>query len=375
MTSLLNRQSGSVVLKDRPFLLESGEILPEVCIAYETYGVLNEKRDNVILLCHALTGNAHAAGVEQNTRGWWDQIIGPGKGFDTSKYFVICSNVPGSCYGSTGPASINSITGKAYGSDFPWITIRDIVRAQRLLVDTFGIERLAAVAGGSMGGMQTFEWGALYPDHVTRLILIATAPQQSAWRAGAVALAREVLALSRIAGDEREGLRLARMAAMLTYRSHEEFTARFGQEQTEHSTERSAVEKYLHRKGAELAERFDPLSYEVLLNAMQRHDISRGRGTMKEVLGSLSHPALCIGITSDMLYPGEEMIESARMMPNGIYREIESRCGHDAFLIEHEQLNHHIGNFLHSVDGTDRSVQRKPVIHTSQKFRRYQPCQ
>jgi homoserine O-acetyltransferase len=200
-------------------------------LAYETYGRLNRERDNVILVCHALTGSAHAAGEDMpGKRGWWDGVIGPGRALDTDRYFVICSNVLGGCYGSTGPTSVDPGTGEEYGDVFPTITIRDIVHAQRLLVRSLGIERLHAVIGGSMGGMQVLEWGLLYPEAVDLLLPIATCARQAPWRIGVSAIAREAIALGRRLGDEGGGLALARKAAMLTYRSAQEFSLRFGRD-------------------------------------------------------------------------------------------------------------------------------------------------
>jgi homoserine O-acetyltransferase len=320
-------------------------------LAYETYGRLNRERDNVILVCHALTGSAHAAGEDTpGKRGWWDGIIGPGRALDTDRYFVICSNVLGGCYGSTGPTSVDPATGEEYGDVFPTITIRDIVHAQRLLVRSLGIERLHAVIGGSMGGMQVLEWGLLYPEAVDLLLPIATCARQAAWRIGVSAIAREAIALGRRLGDEGRGLALARKASMLTYRSAQEFSLRFGRD---HDPDdifsddcRFAVENYLDYQGEALLSRFDAATYLTLLRAMDLHDITRDRGTLIEVLGSIRQPVLCVGISSDILYPVDEQQELAALLPDATYRHVESIYGHDAFLIEREQVNAIVGGFL-----------------------------
>lgn len=208
-----------------------------------------------------------------------------------------------------------------------------------------------------MGGMQAFEWGVSFPELVERLILIATAPEQSAWRLGIGAVVREAISIGEKSHNRERGLRLARMISMLTYRSHEEFSGRFGRRRQEDGPEEAedlfAVESYLKYKGEELAGRFDSLTYRTLLGAMDRHDVSAGRGAPAKVLAALPQPTLCVGISSDMLYPAEEVFGFAGMIPDGRYREILSRCGHDAFLIEQEQLGRHIEDFFRTSQGTD----------------------
>ncbi|MDB5036411.1 MAG: metX [Chlorobi bacterium] len=336
---------------ESPFPLESGAALALAEIAYETYGTPDDEGTNAILVCHALTGSAHAAGRDETGRvGWWDGLIGPGRAIDTDRYFVICSNILGSCYGSTGPASIDPATGVPYGDAFPIVTVRDIVRAQRLLLDHLGIDRLHAVIGGSMGGMQALEWGALFPDDIDLIIPIATSARHSAWCVAFNAIAREALALGERAGDLEAGLRLARKVAMMTYRSGDEFAQRFGRERNSDDLTgvdgTFAVESYLARHGESLARRFDHRAYRAITRGMDLHDLARDRGTIVEVLGAIRHPALCIGISSDILYPPDEQREIARLLPNGEYREIQSLCGHDAFLIEYEQLNRLVRRFL-----------------------------
>ncbi|MEP7218094.1 MAG: homoserine O-acetyltransferase [Bacteroidota bacterium] len=336
---------------DIPFPLESGATIDSFDIAYETCGTPDADGTNTILICHALTGSAHAAGLDEEGReGWWSGLIGPGLAIDTDRYFAICSNILGSCYGSTGPSSIDPATGIPYGDAFPIVTVRDIVRAQRLLLDYLGIPRLHAVIGGSMGGMQVLEWGALFPDDIDLIIPIATAARHSAWCVAFNAIARAALALGEKAADLEAGLRLARKVAMMTYRSSSEFAHRFGRERETDDLARVdatfAVESYLAHHGELLAQRFDHQTYRTITRGMDLHDLARNRGAIEEVLGAISQPALCIGISSDILYPPEEQREIARLLPNAEYREMESLCGHDAFLIEYDQLNRLVGEFL-----------------------------
>ncbi len=340
-----------IASEERPLLLESGERLGPVRIAYETYGRLNDERNNVILICHALTGGAHAAGVDQTgARGWWDALIGPGRAIDTDRYHVICSNVLGGRYGSTGPTSAHPADGRPYHDRFPTVTIRDIVRAQRLLLRRLGIDRVHAVVGGSMGGMQVLEWGLLFPEQVDLLIPIATSARHSPWCVGFNAIAREAIELGHASGDEEAGLRLARKIAMMTYRSDREFADRFGRERSAAGRivtgEGFAIEGYLEHHGRSLVDRFDRHTYRTLTRAMDLHDVTLGRGDLAAALGALRQPTLSIGISSDVLYPTHEQREIASLIPEGRYREIDSPYGHDAFLIELDQLSRHIGEFL-----------------------------
>ncbi len=339
-----------------PFVLESGEPLAPVHVAYETYGTLNAQRTNAILVCHALTGSAHAAGIDSRGQsGWWDGLIGKGKAFDTDRYYVVCSNFLGSCYGTTGPTTVNPRTGKPFGQLFPEFTVRDMVRLQHRLIEHLGIKRIAAVAGGSLGGMQALEWALLYPDIVRNVIPIGTAARHSAWCIGLNEVAR--LAIRNdpawFNGNAHwqpdRGLALARMIAMISYRSRESFEARFGRKQSQHNGTGEPgfeIESYLHYQGQKLVDRFDAATYVAITRAMDRHDIGRGRGDYGEVLRSVKARALCIGIDSDVLYPVEEQRDIAGHIPHARYAELKSLHGHDAFLMEFEQLNQIIGQFL-----------------------------
>ncbi|MCE7933621.1 MAG: homoserine O-acetyltransferase [Chlorobi bacterium CHB2] len=355
-----------------PFVLESGAVLPELHLAYESYGKLSPNRDNVILVCHALTGSAAAAGVGPDGRaGWWAGLIGPGNALDTGRYHIICSNIIGSCYGSTGPGSINPETGVPYGHSFPVLTIRDMVRAQRLLLNHLEIPRLHCAVGGSMGGMQVLEWALLFPDDVDLLIPIATAAQHSAWALAFNAIAREAIALGQAAGDVSAGLRLARKVAMMTYRSSQEFAERFGRTRSNPNSAPQpdgtfAVESWLEHHGRQLAGRFTPESFNAITRAMDRHDVAHGRGTLPQVLGSIAQPTLCVGIGSDVLYPPQEQQQIARLIPNARYAQVHSPCGHDAFLIEFNQMQTIVGDFLEAAHWPrQKPRQSQPQSHRS----------
>jgi homoserine O-acetyltransferase len=342
------------------FVLESGERLGPITVAYETCGELNRAKNNAILICHALTGDSHAAGVygpSDARLGWWDPLIGPGRPFDTDRYFVICSNVLGGCQGTTGPASINPATGHPYGSSFPTFTIRDQVRLQRLLVEHLGVEKLLAVAGGSTAGMQVLEWMVTYPEMVESAIPIACAvrlhPQAIAYNL----VGRQAIMLDPHwhGGDYYDygegpdiGLAIARMVGMITYQSDTSMWMKFGRETTEEERRllqgagRFQVESYLHYQGDSLVERFDANSYLYLVRAMDLHDIGRGYGGWQDALRRVRARVLVMGIDSDILFPTYQQREMVRFLHNiGVdvsYFEIDSPYGHDAFLIEYEQM-------------------------------------
>jgi homoserine O-acetyltransferase len=371
MNTLIESKKVTKIEFEETFQLESGESLPSVKVAYETYGKLNEDGTNVILICHALTGDAHASdynyknnGLVSNSnqnkqKGWWDELIDTGKAFDPEKYFVICSNILGGCYGTTGPTSINPWTGKIYGAGFPIITVRDIVNLQYKLLTTVGVNKIQAIAGGSLGGMQVLEWAIMYPELVERIIPIATAARHSAWCIGLNETARKAIMDDPIwnNGDydiqPRSGLSTARMIAMISYRSYESFNKKFGREinhngkiKNNYSKINFQIENYLHYQGNKLVDRFDANTYITISKAMDLHDVSRGRSSFAETLGSIKAKALCIGINSDILYPPSEQKEIASLIPNSKYYEIDSIHGHDAFLIEFDQLNRPIKNWM-----------------------------
>ncbi len=348
-----------------PFILESGETLPRVQVAYQTYGKLNSEGTNAIILCHALTGNSHAAGVQSakesdsnscpdllseyslmfsGKTGWWDALIGENKLFNTDEYFVICSNFIGSCYGSTGPVSINPLTSKRYASNFPFVSVRDMVRIQKKLIDYLGVKKVKTVSGGSLGGFQVFEWALLYPEIVETIIPVATAVRHSPWAIGLNQATRDA-----IRNDAKwsngfyneppaDGLALARKIAMITYRSYDSFWLKFGRETTNESVNKYQIESYLDYQGTKLNKRFDANTYITITEAMDHHDITRNRGELQEVLGSIRQPTLSLGISTDVLYPPNEQKEYVALIPNAQYKEISSIHGHDAFLIEFDQI-------------------------------------
>ncbi|MHB1050042.1 MAG: homoserine O-acetyltransferase MetX [Bacteroidota bacterium] len=360
----------SVTLFDakNPLLMDIGVSLSPVVVAYETYGTLNAEGKNAVLICHALTGSAHAAGLSSDdpkSIGWWDSFIGDGKPIDTTKYFVICSNILGGCYGTTGPMSINPQTERPYGLTFPQMTVRDMVRVQKALLEYLKVKRLRTVIGGSLGGMQVLEWAIMYPKMVETIIPIATSARHSAWSIGFNDLGRQAIMNDPDwrngeyyeHGQPKKGLSLARQIAMISYRSEREFAQRFGREKRtptgndplERYDEQNLfqVESYLRYQGKKLVDRFDANTYLKISRTMDLHDVTIDRGSLEEVLGAISMPTLNIGIDSDILYPAVEQREIARKIPGAEYREITSPYGHDAFLIEYEQMERFVSSFLH----------------------------
>jgi homoserine O-acetyltransferase len=359
---------------NRPIALEGGGHLRDVTIAYETWGELDATASNAILVCHAWTGDSHVhgpAGHGHPTAGWWDGIVGPGLAIDTDRYFVVCANVLGGCQGSTGPASLDPATGRPYGSRFPVVTIRDMVRTQAALADHLGVGRWLSVVGGSMGGMQVLEWGVMFPHRVRSLVPIATCMQASAQQIAWGAVGRRAIRLDpRWRGGDyydaapgdgpAEGLAIARMVAQVTFRSDDVFTDRFGREMADRYDDtfalwqRFEVERYLEYHGDKLVRRFDANSYLVLGKAMDLHDVTRGRGTLATAMGRIRSPVLTMGIWSDVLYPRyqQQQICSTLQALGGRceYVEIDSPHGHDAFLIDLDQVGAAVGRFLRTIE-------------------------
>jgi homoserine O-acetyltransferase/O-succinyltransferase len=340
---------------DDPLVTESGSSLLEVTVAFEQFGEMNKDGTNVIVICHALTANAHAGGTDEGP-GWWEGVVGPGKAFDTRTYAVICSNILGSCYGTTGPRSLDPRTGKEYRMEFPLISVRDMVRVQKKLLDLLGVKSLVTVCGSSLGGMQVLEWGVMYPDFCRSIVPISTAARQTAWCIALNGVARRAITadpLWKCGGYDAqpaEGLSLARMVGMISYRSWEEFEQRFGRTRMgQNGREREsmfAVESYLQHQGKKLVDRFDACTYVLLSRAMDLHDVAEQRGTVQEVLGSIRAKTLCIGFSSDNRYPPANQKEIARYVPDASYSEISSIHGHDGFLTDQEPLNRLIHQFL-----------------------------
>ncbi len=327
------------------FITENGFRFKNPPAAYKSWGKLNKDRDNVILICHALTG--HAAADE-----WFFGIFGRDKICDPSKHFIICINVPGSCYGSLGPWSLNPDTKKPYKNDFPKITIRDMVRFQQQLLNQLDIRGINLVIGGSLGGMQALEF-TLMDERVQSAALIAMGKQHSPWAIGISHAQRAAIKTDPKwnQGDYEkgdgpsDGIAAARMMGMVTYRTPENYNQKFGRK-LQGESEQFQVESYLDYQGKKLASRFDAHTYMILSKAMDSHDIHRCRPNLTEKINSMTLPVRVVGVDSDHLYPVDEQKELAGLFPNGSYHEIESPYGHDAFLIEFEQLNNFIKPLL-----------------------------
>lgn len=326
------------------FALESGQCLDNVEIAYRSWGDPANAADKAILICHALTGSA-------DVDAWWPNIIGPGKAFDPQHDFVICANILGSCYGTTGPVSIVAQSGNRYRADFPRISVRDMVNLQRVLIDELGVARLELVTGPSLGGMQALEWAVSYPDRVGSIVPIGVGGRHSAWCIGISEAQRAAIAADPNWKDgyysddapPSNGLAAARMMAICTYRSWQSFDARFGRDRR--SDGRFQVQSYLRHQGDKINDRFDANTYVTLTHAMHTHDISRGRGDYPDVLRSIQQPALVVSVSTDSLYPPEEQQVLANHLPNSRYEVLESLHGHDGFLIETESLSRKIADF------------------------------
>jgi len=361
-------ESGTQFITFPSLKLENGEELSPITLAYETYGNLNQRRDNAILICHALTGDAHAAGISKETgkSGWWDDMIGPGKAFDTNRYFVICSNVIGGCKGSTGPSSVNPLTAKPYGLDFPVITIGDMVNAQMKLVDHLGIGKLLCVAGGSMGGMQVLEWMVSHPERVRSAIPISTAarhsPQQIAFNeVGRQAIMADINWKDGNYYDATvpgRGLSVARMLGHITYMSDLSMQEKFGRRFRENResfkfTADFEVEGYLHYRGHSFIERFDANTYLFITKAMDRFDVARGK-RLPDAFARVKAKVLVISFKSDWLYPSyqsEALVKACKAAGvDATYCVVDSNYGHDAFLIETEEETHLIKHYLEGVN-------------------------
>ena len=344
--------------------LDSGRILAPITLVYETYGTLNESASNAILVEHAWTGDAHLAGKrrEEDTKpGWWDAIVGPGRLLDTERWFVICSNVIGSCYGSTGPASINPKTGKRYNLSFPVITVRDMVRAQKLLMGALGIERLLCVMGGSMGGMQSLEWATQYPDSIASAIVLAATPRPSPQAIALNAVARWSIfndptwRKGEYKHNPKDGLALARGIGHITFLSDESMNAKFGRRFSAKDGQfdffgQFEVERYLTYNGYNFVDRFDANSFLYLAKALDLYDVAWGYESTAEAFSHVTAPLQFFAFSSDWLYPPyqtEEMVACLKELGKPAeYHQIRSSYGHDAFLLEHETFAPLVRAFL-----------------------------
>ncbi len=360
-------QIANISLPSAGFKLECGRSLPELRVAFETYGTLSPRRDNVVFVCHALSGDAHAAGHHgdpSKTRGWWDAMIGPGRGIDTDHYYVVCANILGGCKGTTGPSSINPETGRPYGSSFPPISVGDIVEVHRRLLIHLGIEKLAAVAGGSFGGIQVLEWAVRYPEMISRAICIASAPRLSAQ-----ALAFDVVGRDAImsdpdwrGGDYYEmgkgpvlGLALARKIGHITYLSPKLMDDKFGRDRTDSAPVEKfgtnfQVESYLDYQGNKFLERFDANSYLHITKAMDEFDLAERHGSLEKALARIRGRVLIVAVSSDWLFPPEQsrIIANAMLKAGGsvTYCVLHAPHGHDAFLVDVSRLADVIRAFL-----------------------------
>ena len=350
------------------FAAETGAELPHARISYETYGELNEAKDNALLVIHALTGDSHLigkAGAGHPTDGWWEDVVGPGKALDTDRFFIVAPNVLGGCQGSTGPSSLAADRAE-WGSRFPFLTIRDQVRAMAALGDSLGIDAWHSVIGGSMGGMHALEWGIMFGERVRRLAVIAAPPVTTADQIGLNLVQLEAIRSDPFFNDgnyydtidgtgPHHGLATARRMALLNYRSFTELNERFGRSWQSAVSPlggggRFAVESYLDFHGNKFTRRFDANSYVTLVQAMNSHDVGRGRGGVEAALGALTMPTLVIGIPSDRLFTIDGQEEIARLAPGNIDGDVpsvlDSPFGHDSFLIEHELVGAELRRLL-----------------------------
>lgn len=327
-----------------PFTLENNQILPNVQIAYDTYGELNATKSNVIWVCHALTASSDAA-------DWWKGLVGESCLINPSDYFIVCANMLGSCYGSTGPLSLNPVTNQPYYADFPQITIRDMVQAYILLRKHLGIDRIYLLMGGSMGGYQVLEWAVMEKEIIQKLFLIATSPSESAWgvavhTAQRLAIEADHTWKEHAAKAGAKGLKAARAIGMLTYRNY----STFQEKQTDPDPEKMddfKASSYLNYQGDKLVKRFNAYSYWLLTKSMDSHHLGRGRGgDLIKVLQSILQPTLIIGIRSDILCPLDEQSFMADHIPNAKIIEIDSAYGHDGFIIETAQITKFLGDWL-----------------------------
>lgn len=351
-----------VTLFDLPerLILESGEEFGPIQVAYQTYGKLSPRRDNVIFICHALTGDAHVAGrreVQDRKPGWWDGFVGPGKGIDTEKYFVVCANVFGGCQGTTGPSSVNPATGTPFGPDFPFITIADIVRVHHELLRRLGIDKVLAVVGGSLGGMQVLEWVARYPTQVGAALVLASGAKLNAQGIAFNAVGRRAIFMDPLFREGRYynetvkprfGLALARMVAHITYLSEQSIEMKFGRrlqnsdsfaydlsKETEFQ-----IESYLHYQGQQFVDRFDANSYVALTRAMDYFNLAEKHGGLSAALSRTNARFLVVSYTTDWLFPTSQSREIVRALATSkrhvTFTELVSPFGHDAFLIDSE---------------------------------------
>lgn len=326
----------------RSFALETGGTLEGLEIGYHTYGKLNSQRDNVIWVCHALTANSDVA-------DWWAGIFGPGCILDPERHFIVCANILGSCYGTTGPLSLNPKTGQPYYQDFPFFTVRDMVAAHSLLKNHLKINSIHLGLGGSMGGGQLLEWSLLEPGLIQNLAFVATNAKESPWAIALHTAQRMAIEADQTWGDQnpeaaKKGLKAARAMGILSYRNYHTFEAT--QMDNDERLDDFRASSYQYHQGQKLADRFNSYSYYTLLKALDTHNLGRGRKSLNKALKQIISPTILIGIKSDILYPLVEQKLMARHIPDSELIEIDSVYGHDGFLVETGQLNKIIGEFM-----------------------------
>lgn len=331
---------------DKPFRLECGGEIPCLEIAYHTYGELNENKDNCIWVCHALTANSEVA-------DWWPHTVEKDAFLDPDKYFIVCANIIGSCYGTTGPLTENPETGEPWYDKFPKVTIRDVIEAHRLLASHLGIGKLFSLIGASVGGFQALEWAAGYPEEIGSMVLIATEPEASPWAVAIDETQRMAIFSDAEYGEHRSdaaqsGLAAARAIGLLTYRGPYGYNAtqRNPDDFNALSETKHRAQTYQRYQGEKLIKRFDAYSYVTILNMFDTHNIGRGRGGTDKVLSLMKMPVLVVGISTDIIFTPESMKDLASKIPFSIYKEIDSIFGHDGFLVEHVLLNNIIKEFF-----------------------------
>ena len=354
----------------QPFTCESGQVLPGFTLRYETYGRLNAARDNTVIVCHALSGDHHCAGIHALTdakSGWWNNFIGPGKAVDTTHFHVLCANVLGGCQGSTGPSSTNPATGRPFGVAFPFVTVRDMVRAQKLLCDQLGLTALAAAIGGSMGGMQVLQWGIEYPGFVRRLIPLATTARESAQAIAFNEVGRQAIMQDPDwhhgdygrGGGPRVGLAIARMMAHITYLSDQSMDAKFGRRRKGVADNPAytfdvqfEVESYLRHQGESFINRFDANSYLYITRALDHFDLAAAYGSLEQAFAPVTAETLSVAFASDWLFPPDQnraiVLALLRAGKRASYAELALNLGHDSFLLESEDLYGLVRSFLGS---------------------------
>jgi homoserine O-acetyltransferase len=330
-----------LIYKDR-FELELGGVLNGIEICYHTYGKFDSNINNVVWVCHALTANSDA-------QDWWSGIVGDGKLYDPAKYFIVCANYLGSCYGTTGPLSINPETGKPYYREFPKVTVRDMIKAHNILREHLGIKQIHTVLGGSIGGFQALEWSIINPDRFTNMILIGTNEKTTPWLIAFNESQRMAISADKSYFEDtpeggKDGLKAARSIALLSYRNYDIYN-NTQQDASGEITDNFNACSYQQYQGTKLVNRFNAYSYINLTHSVDTHNVTRGRGSVNEVLSQIEAKTLCIGTSSDILFPSAEQKRLAELIPNAEFIEINSRYGHDGFLIESEKITEIINDF------------------------------